>query len=304
MLKLSMDTLILDGELNSLLAIFNRYEPLVKEERRVATGQEKFFNIEKVKSCIADMAHLIIKDKMERNRLLDYLLSTDFYRAPASTRFHGDFQGGLCVHTLCVIYYCLKFAPIFIKEASLTFAFNALKYPAPFSNIENITGQNIAPDKRKELESLFDAMDESDMQFPPLQKKNKAVDIKNKNIEAQFTAESVFVMALCHDLCKINFYETSTRNAKDINGQWIKVPYYKVKEDNRNMGHGQESMLKLLELMPSFINKRWVLEAIFYHMGAMDLSNNEGMNYMTILTNPLVLLLQVADQAAAAWYNV
>lgn len=33
---------------------------------------------------------------------LEYLESTDFYVAPASSRFHGNFEGGLCAHSLKV----------------------------------------------------------------------------------------------------------------------------------------------------------------------------------------------------------
>ena len=42
------------------------------------------------------------------DKLLDYLLSpsSDFFTAPASTRFHGNYQGGLCEHSLNV-YHCL-----------------------------------------------------------------------------------------------------------------------------------------------------------------------------------------------------
>lgn len=41
--------------------------------------------------------------------LLDYLLSpaSDFFTAPASTRYHSSHRGGLVEHTLNV-YYCLK----------------------------------------------------------------------------------------------------------------------------------------------------------------------------------------------------
>ena len=39
--------------------------------------------------------------------ILEYLESTDFFRAPASTRFHGAHPGGLLLHSLNV-YYCLK----------------------------------------------------------------------------------------------------------------------------------------------------------------------------------------------------
>lgn len=34
--------------------------------------------------------------------LLNWLESTDFFVAPASTRFHGNYEGGLCEHSLAV----------------------------------------------------------------------------------------------------------------------------------------------------------------------------------------------------------
>ena len=40
------------------------------------------------------------------DRLLDYIRKSDFYKAPASTRHHGSFEGGLLFHTLNV-YDCL-----------------------------------------------------------------------------------------------------------------------------------------------------------------------------------------------------
>lgn len=36
------------------------------------------------------------------DKLLAWLESSDFFRAPASTRFHGSFEGGLCQHSLNV----------------------------------------------------------------------------------------------------------------------------------------------------------------------------------------------------------
>ena len=41
------------------------------------------------------------------DNLLDFLDKTDFYTAPASTRFHNAFEGGLLAHSLNV-YDCLK----------------------------------------------------------------------------------------------------------------------------------------------------------------------------------------------------
>lgn len=36
------------------------------------------------------------------NELLEWLDETDFYTAPASTRFHGSYEGGLCEHSVNV----------------------------------------------------------------------------------------------------------------------------------------------------------------------------------------------------------
>lgn len=42
------------------------------------------------------------------DKLLDYLINkSDFFTAPASTRFHNSFEGGLALHSLNV-YHCLK----------------------------------------------------------------------------------------------------------------------------------------------------------------------------------------------------
>ncbi len=38
------------------------------------------------------------------DRLLSWLKKTDFFTAPASTRFHGDHEGGLCEHSLNVYH--------------------------------------------------------------------------------------------------------------------------------------------------------------------------------------------------------
>lgn len=52
----------------------------------------------------------IYKENIKREgaeNFLNYLLKTDFFTAPASTRFHGSHEGGLLEHSLNV-YHCLK----------------------------------------------------------------------------------------------------------------------------------------------------------------------------------------------------
>lgn len=47
----------------------------------------------------------IARDNIKRdgiNELLDYLVKTDFFDAPASTKFHSNFAGGLCSHSINV----------------------------------------------------------------------------------------------------------------------------------------------------------------------------------------------------------
>ena len=41
-------------------------------------------------------------DRDGSDELLNWLCETDFFTAPASTRFHGDFEGGLVVHSVNV----------------------------------------------------------------------------------------------------------------------------------------------------------------------------------------------------------
>ena len=42
------------------------------------------------------------------DKLLDWLKSTDFFTAPASTNFHSAYKGGLCEHSIKVYYRFIK----------------------------------------------------------------------------------------------------------------------------------------------------------------------------------------------------
>lgn len=51
----------------------------------------------------------ILRDNVKRDGvedLIHYLENNDFFTAPSSTRFHGNYEGGLCEHSLNV-YDCL-----------------------------------------------------------------------------------------------------------------------------------------------------------------------------------------------------
>ena len=36
--------------------------------------------------------------------LVDYMLESDYFAAPTSTRFHNSFPGGLCLHSLNLVH--------------------------------------------------------------------------------------------------------------------------------------------------------------------------------------------------------
>ena len=55
-----------------------------------------------------EFIELLVSTKREgMDKLIEFLNKTDFFEAPASTRFHGDFEGGLLQHSLKV-YEILK----------------------------------------------------------------------------------------------------------------------------------------------------------------------------------------------------
>ena len=56
------------------------------------------------------------------DKLLEFLLNSDFFTAPASSRFHSAFEGGLALHSLNV-YDCLK-SYLETDRAKNTFGFS------------------------------------------------------------------------------------------------------------------------------------------------------------------------------------
>ena len=109
--------------------------------------------------------------------------------------------------------------------------------------------------------------------------------------------ESIAICGLLHDLCKANFYKTSTRNVKnDATGQWEKVPYYTV-EDQFPYGHGEKSVF-LIERFMRLKTEEAV--AIRWHMGGFDDAARGGSFAISAAfeKHPLALLLHLADMQA------
>ena len=81
-------------------------------------------NIEEQKARFLKIA----REKIHRDGLedlLDWLQKADFFTAPASTRYHGSYEGGLCEHSLDVYDYAQKLtflSPVPVSEESLAIA--------------------------------------------------------------------------------------------------------------------------------------------------------------------------------------
>lgn len=177
----------------------------------------------------------IYNDNIHRegaDKLLDFLLNhSDFFTAPASTRYHNAFEGGLLRHSLNV-YDCLK-----------------------------------AYTERERVRDMY-RLNPSD--------------------------ETVALVSLLHDICKVNFYTISYRNAKnDQTGQWEKVPFYSI-NDTLPYGHGEKSVYMISGFMRL---TREEAMAIRWHMG---FSGSEEKNLVGSAFEkfPLAFALSTADMEA------
>ena len=167
------------------------------------------------------------------DKLLDYLENkSDFFTAPASARYHGSYEGGLCEHSLNV-YHCL--------EAYLA---------------------------RERVQELYG------MEYAP---------------------ESVALVALLHDACKIGCYKKGFRNVKnDATGQWEKVPTYTF-DDPLPYGHGEKSVY----IVNGFVRlSREEAMAIRWHMGFSGPEDNRTVG-QALQKYPLAFALAVADMEAS-----
>lgn len=107
--------------------------------------------------------------------------------------------------------------------------------------------------------------------------------------------ESIAIVSLFHDLCKVNFYKIEMRNAK-IDGKWEQVPYYTV-EDQFPMGHGEKSLYLVNKFLKLSDDEAL---AIRWHMGGFDESVKGG-SYAggnAYNKSKLAVMLHMADMMA------
>lgn len=160
------------------------------------------------------------------DKLLEWVLNSDFTTAPASTRFHGSYENGLIEHSVAVY------------------------------------------EQLNKLNALYSITD---------------------------SAETIAIVSLLHDLCKIGCYKVDYRNNKNENGVWEKVPYYAFEEKFAYGGHGAKSVF-IIERFMRLTPEEAI--SIHNHMGAYDRPNGDYSLGNAYEQYPLALLLHTADNFA------
>lgn len=163
------------------------------------------------------------------DKLLDYLMKSDFFTAPASARFHSSYEGGLCDHSLNV-YDCLK---SYIERAKEKYGYS-------------------------------------------------------------YSDESIAIVALLHDLCKIAVYKKGFRNVKDESGAWKKVDTFEY-DDQLPYGHGEKSVYIITGYMRLTREEAF---AIRYHMGYSSEREDPRNISQAFEMFPLAFAVHVADSEA------
>ena len=176
----------------------------------------------------------IFKNNIKRegaDKLLDYLLSpaSDFFTAPASSRFHSAYEGGLLDHSLNV-YDCL--VSYLSSDRAKSFGFN-------------------------------------------------------------YSDESIAIVALLHDLCKVGVYKKGFRNVKDDRGVWQRVDTFEY-DDQLPYGHGEKSVYIISGYMRLTREEAF---AIRYHMGYSSTEDARNVSAAFEMF-PLAFALSVADSEA------
>ena len=175
----------------------------------------------------------IFKTKIKRegaDKLLDYLMSSDFFSAPASARYHSAYEGGLLDHSLNV-YDCL----------------------CAYLNR----------------------------------------DYAREKFKLNYSEETIAIVSLLHDICKVNVYKPGYRNVKNEQGKWEQVPTFEF-DDKLPYGHGEKSVYMITPFMKLTREEAF---AIRYHMGFSNVDDQRNVGRAFEMF-PLAFALSTADMEA------
>lgn len=119
--------------------------------------------------------------------------------------------------------------------------------------------------------------------------RERAKNLYNMN----FSDETLAIVSLLHDVCKINCYKPGFRNVKDETGTWQKVPTFEF-DDKMPYGHGEKSVYIINGYMRLSREEAF---AIRYHMGFSGVEDARSVG-QAFEMYPLVFALSVADMEA------
>ena len=109
----------------------------------------------------------------------------------------------------------------------------------------------------------------------------------------EYSEESVAVVALLHDVCKVGCYKAGSRNVKGPDGKWTAVPTFFF-EDPLPYGHGEKSVY----VINGFVRlTREEAMAIRWHMGFSG-DEDKRLVGQALQQYPLAFALSVADMEA------
>ena len=123
----------------------------------------------------------------------------------------------------------------------------------------------------------------------------------NKLFNRNINEDTIYLVAIAHDLCKIGSYNIDNKWKKNSQGKWESYLTYCYNPNQIQCLHGTESALIASKYIKLTDEEQ---QAITYHMGAYRLSERDC-NQMnnSIKKYSLVLLIQQADMATAYFYE-
>lgn len=109
----------------------------------------------------------------------------------------------------------------------------------------------------------------------------------------EYSRESIAIVALLHDLCKIGVYKKGFRNVKDERGVWQRVDTFEY-DDKLPYGHGEKSVYIINGYMRLTREEAF---AIRYHMGYSSTEDPRNVSAAFEMF-PLAFALSTADSEA------
>ena len=161
--------------------------------------------------------------------------------------------------------------------------------------------------KREGIEELITWLDNSDFKYAPASTKYHnakrggllqhslnvyyiMLDLKPLTGFLEIPEDTMIITGLLHDICKTYYYVTDYRNTKNPEGEWVRVPYYTVK-DSFPYGHGEKSV-SLAQNFIKLTSKEKMM--IRYHMAfSRDEASEVSQAYSLF---PECLLVSFSDQ--------